>query len=97
MAELELNKIVSMIMENPELVEKIKAMGAAANASQAEPREELTKSESAEAPSYTPQHRSKRYELLHSLESFLSPDRKKSLETMMTIAEVLDSVKRKES
>ncbi len=96
MAELELNKIVSMIMENPELVEKIKAMGEAANETSAETKEAVPKSEASEARVYTPP-RSKRYELLHSLERFLSDERKKSLETMMTIAEVLESVRRKES
>ena len=96
MAELELNKIVGMIMENPELVEKIKAMGTAMNEAKETSKEEIIKSESADVPTFTPK-RSKRYELLHSLEGFLSEDRKKSLETMMTIAEVLDSIKRKES
>ena len=96
MAELELNKIVSMIMENPDLVEKIKAMGEAMSEGEEIKKEETIKSERVDAPVYTPL-RSKRYELLHSLEGFLSADRKKSLETMMTIAEVLDSIKRKES
>ncbi len=97
MAELELNKIVGMIMENPELVEKIKAMGAAAQDVSAEAKEEIPKTEGINNPPvYTPP-RSKRYELLRSLEGFLSDERKKSLETMMTIAEVLDNVRRKES
>jgi hypothetical protein len=96
MAELELNKIVSMIMENPDLVEKIKAMGTAASAEKEETESVIREPEASEAkPVIRPS--SKRYELLHSLEGFLSAERKKSLETMMTIAEVLDSVKRKES
>ena len=96
MAELELNKIVSMIMENPDLVEKIKAMGTAASAEKEETESVIREHEVSEAkPAIRPS--SKRYELLHSLEGFLSAERKKSLETLMTIAEVLDSVKRKES
>ncbi len=96
MAELELNKIIGMIMENPELVEKIKAMGEAAEAGKKEEEktDEPTKETSA-TPTFTPR-RSKRNELLRSLESFLSEDRKKSIETMLTIADVLDNVKRKE-
>ena len=98
MAELELNKIVSMIMENPELIAKIKAMGE----TKTENTVEEVAAESAgeppkiEAPTFAPR-RSKRNEILRSLESFLSEDRKKSLETMMTIADVLDSVRRKEN
>ena len=94
MAELELNKIVGMIMENPELVEKIKAMGDAAHESNTEIKEEIMSLEaSCSPPAYT-QKRSKRTELLRALESFLSEDRKKSLETMITIADVLDTVKK---
>ena len=98
MAELELNKIVSMIMENPELIAKIKAMGEAKAESTVE--ESVTESTDEppkiEVPSFAPR-RSKRNEILRSLESFLSEDRKKSLETMMTIADVFDSVRRKEN
>lgn len=97
MAELELNKIVGMIMENPELVAKIKAMGESAQSSGGEDAAPVALSEkSPRQEPYTPS-RSKRNELLRSLENFLSDERKKSLETMMTIADVLDSVKRKEN
>ena len=92
MAELELNKIIGMIMENPELVEKIKAMSKSS---------ETSSTETSEIPSTTHQvkiapsshGRSKRTELLRALETFLSEERKKSLETMITIVDVLDSVK----
>ncbi len=94
MAELELNKIVGMIMENPELVEKIKAMGETAHESDTERKEEVLPSEPIYAPPAYTQKRSKRTELLRALESFLSDDRKKSLETMITIADVLDTVKK---
>lgn len=97
MAELELNKIVGMIMENPELVAKIKAMGESARENEDAAKDSAEESAKTSAPpTFTPRH-SKRNELLRSLESFLSDERKKSLETMMTIADVLDSVKRKEN
>lgn len=96
MAELELNKIVGMIMENPELVEKIKAMGEASAENKSEPKESLPNEDAARMPTYTVKT-SKRNELLRALEAFLSEERKRSLETMMTIADVLDSVKRKEN
>ena len=97
MAELELNKIVGMIMENPELVAKIKAMGESARENEDAAKDSAEESAKTSAPpTFTLRH-SKRNELLRSLESFLSDERKKSLETMMTIADVLDSVKRKEN
>jgi hypothetical protein len=95
MAELELNKIVGMIMENPELVEKIKAMGNAAKESDTAVKEAAEPTVEVPAQSFTPRH-SKRTEILRSLETFLSEERKKSLETMITIADILDNVKRKE-
>ena len=95
MADLELNKIVGMIMENPELVEKIKAMGEAAKSD----TDTKPDNESQDIPTLNQQvfapHRSKRNELLRAMQSFLSDERKKSLETMMTIADVLDAVKKK--
>ena len=94
MAELELNKIVGMIMENPELVEKIKAMGSAAQNNGEKAEISAPESTAPDVPPAIPS-RSKRTELLRALESFLSEDRKKSLETIMTIADVFDSVRKK--
>ena len=94
MAELELNKIVGMIMENPELVEKIKAMG---NAAIEKEGDSFAEAPNEERPPVSIPKGSKRSELLRSIEGFLSAERKKSLETMLTLADVLDSVRRKEN
>ena len=85
-------------MENPELIAKIKAMGETKTENTVEEgaSESVDEPPKIEATSFAPR-RSKRNEILRSLESFLSEDRKKSLETMMTIADVLDSVRRKEN
>ena len=94
MAELELNKIVEMIMGNPELIEKIKAMGDASKQTDTENKEaDVREAPKIEAPPIS-NGRSKRSELLRALQTFLSDERKKSLETMMTIADVLDTVKK---
>lgn len=96
MAEADLGKIVGMIMENPELVEKIKAMGEGRTESEEAPTEaEKPMPEAPVSISAPNSKRSRRNELLHALESFLSEDRRKSLETMMTIADVLDTMKAK--
>lgn len=95
MAELELNKIVGMIMENPELIEKIKAMSSGGESDTHTSADATEMPEvSYEEKTYAPKA-SKRNELLSALKSFLSEERKRSLETMMTIADVLDTVKRK--
>ncbi len=91
MAETDLSKIVGMILENPELVEKIKGM--ADGAEKSEPREDVSE---AAAPVTIPMRsKSRRSELLGALKSYLSEDRRKSLETMMVIADVLDTMKSK--
>ena len=92
MAELELNKIIGMIMENPELVEKIKSMSKEADMTEKkddEKADNVVVSDKLPSP-----RRSKRNELLRALESFLSEDRRRSIETMITIADVLDTVKK---
>ena len=94
MAELELNKIVGMIMENPELVEKIKAMGKENSESTSEALNDASPPLLENSIPYTPRT-SKRNELLRALQSFLSEERKKNLETMMTLADVLDTVRKK--
>lgn len=96
MAELELNKIIGMIMENPELVEKIKAMGTAASAANSENTEDVTSRSDISNIQAPPPPRPKKYEILRSIESFLSEERKRKLETIMTLADAFDSVRRKE-
>jgi hypothetical protein len=96
MAELELNKIIGMIMENPELVEKIKAMGTAASENEGEKTQEaqgFSPPLNLQAPTF---QRAKKYEILRSIESFLSEERKRKLETIMTLADAFDSVRSKE-
>ncbi len=96
MAEAELGKIVNMIMENPELVEKIRSMADSEKESVKENESENAApvSQNFNTSNFTESHGNKRNELLRALSSFLSAERQKSLETMMTIANVLDTMKK---
>ena len=109
MSDIELGSVISMIMENPELIAEIKRL--AENKS----RDESTK-EGTNAPKEvekvietapeevinttpTPKDRSnskgKRSELLHALSPYISEGRQKALETFMTIADILDMMREK--
>ena len=114
MAEPELGKIIELIMSNPDLIEKIRALGEAEEA----PREgrEAEREEEGVAPisnevsadgekertSPTPAEavresgeRSNRNELLRALKPYVSTERGKAIESMMTIADILDLMRKK--
>ena len=95
MAELELSKVVNMIMENPELVEKIRSLGMEKDVHEVE-KAEIPQEKTAPVISLHNEKSSKRRELLSALKSFLSEDRQKSLESIMNVADVFDAVRRKE-
>lgn len=93
MPEADLGKIVGMIMENPELIEKIKELSdGARNDEKIDTPADIPKS----TPSFAPTERgSQRTELLRALGGFLSDDRRRALESMSTVLGILDSMKTK--
>lgn len=94
MAEADLGKIVGMIMENPELVEKIKSL---ANDKEGENKEisGVTVQKEAEPVSSFPRQSSHRAELMHALGGFLSPERQRALESLTSVLGILDTMKSK--
>lgn len=93
MADADLGKIVGMIMENPELVERIKRMSEGAGKADDEENEKAIPTQ---APTILPAERgSHRTELLKALGGFLSDDRRRALESMSTVLGILDSMKTK--
>ncbi len=105
MAEADLSKIVNMIMENPELIEQIKRMSQRDEEKQDITVENTSKTEeSLENPSeasatYVPPResntRSRRKDLLYALKSYVSEERGKAIDTMMSIADILDMMRQK--
>ena len=94
----DLSRIVNLIMENPELIAQISSLAKSEN----EAREEPTKNEGdAEVSSYreekatppTPSRHTHRRELLSSLKPYLSKERQRAIDSMMTIADVLEAMK----
>lgn len=101
MAEADLSKIVNLIMENPTLIEEIRSMAKKSDATEekslvaeenevenkeAEPtiiKEEIKKAEG------TP-----RKELLCALKPYVSSERAHAIDTMLSIIDILDMMKR---
>lgn len=94
-------RIVSLIMENPKLIEEISAMvkreeGAAAAESPAvEAREEAPHVEEVREASVPPRPgvAGRRGELLSALKPYLSTERARAIDSMMTIADILDAMR----
>lgn len=97
---LELSKIVNLIMENPSLVAEISALAkgevkddasvSAESTSAAEPHPEEAEAVSA-APSVSKQER--RAQLLAAMKPYLSEERSRTIDTMMSIIGVIGSVR----
>ena len=91
----DLSKIVNMIMSNPSLINEIKSMATA----EAEVSQESA--DEAPVPDTEPQRpqslskNEKRTGLLSGLRPYLREDRQKTLDTMLTFANMLDAVRGK--
>jgi hypothetical protein len=105
MADNDLGKIVNLIMQNPELIEQIKRLGEkdadSENASEyvsvdkkgepSVPREESVATVGTEKTG----ERSRRRELLCALKPYVSEQRGRAIDSMMSIADILDVMRTK--
>ncbi len=105
MAENDLGKIVNLIMQNPELIEQIKRLGeknedtgADSEAVTADTQAEPTL-EKEEIPTNVAignaNERSRRRELLCALKPYVSEERSRAIDSMMSIADILDVMRSK--
>ena len=106
MAEADLSKIVSVIMENPDLIEQIKntvmksEYESESNIQTEAQKEEAPKDARAseriakDSP-YSKSRAEKRNELLRAIRPYLSEPRGRAIETMITVADILFAVKEK--
>ena len=90
MATPDLSKLVSLIMENPRLIEEISKLGEGSEAEKTE-ETELREPISIEANKpNTDQRKSRRSKLLNAIKEYLSPQRARAIETMSTLLDVID-------
>ncbi len=100
---IDVGKVIGLIMENPQLIEQIanlaKGNGAASEAPQVE--EEKTKtladveaSPTVSQPTYSQRsERSNRAHLLGALKPYVSSERAKAIDSMISIADILDMMR----
>lgn len=95
---LDISKVIGLIMENPQLIEQISSMakGYGESTRPAPPEEPqaiaapIEKAEPTNAPTYSSRDKSNRAQLLGALKPFVSPERAKAIDSMITIADILD-------
>ena len=95
MGEADLSKIVGLIMENPSLIAEIKALadGRASQPVAEEVPSEPTEASAAKIESAPP--RSRRRELLCALKPYLSEERCRAVDQMISLGEILDMMRNK--
>ena len=94
----DISRIISVLMENPELIEQISALAAEKKEEEptpAPPEEERTETVSASAKPEASSIHSRREQLLSALKPYLSDERQTAIDSMMTFADILDAVRRK--
>ena len=104
MAENDIAKIVSLIMENPALVEQIKEL-AAQEQNNTETKTEATEANTTKSESNTEEATSihntgtrnprRRGELLEALKPYMSDERRRALDSFVAIADILDMMRAK--
>ena len=99
MAEADISKIISAIMENPALVEEIRSLAIkneepkdTHKTAKTEPDE---RSEEAALDLAHPKKASRRNDLLRAMRPYLSEERGKAIESMITIADIIFAIKEK--
>ena len=101
MAETDISKVVSLIMENPKLIEEIKGLVKeeaqddlkADNENEIAETAKNTVAREATYSSHQIPKKTQRSELLKALKPFLSAERGKAIESMITISDVLETIK----
>ena len=90
----DLSRIISVIMENPTLIEEISALAAKKSDDE---QSQATEGESAKAVAEAKPAdlHGRREQLLSALKPYLSSERQKAIDSMMTFAEILEAVRRR--
>ena len=95
---LDLSKVVNLIMENPHLIEEISKLSKSSESTE-KPSPPAEETAVAETPppettyTRTDTRGSKRHELLSAMKPYLSKERAKAIDSMITIADILGLMK----
>jgi hypothetical protein len=101
---LDIGKVIGIIMENPQLIEQIANLAKQerpASVATDSPKDQSTVAEEKQAiaPTYTPPSRSingsRRGQLFAALKPYVSEQRGRAIDSMMSIADILDVMRTK--
>ena len=99
MAEADISKIISAIMENPALVEEIRSLAIKSeeqkDTQQTKKEEPAERTEEAALDLPHPKKASRRNDLLRAMRPYLSEERGRAIESMITIADIIFAIKEK--
>ena len=92
----DLSKVVSVIMEHPEIIEQISGLLGEGNGKSESAKEaDAPPSEkSEEAAILTPRADARRSRLLYALKPYLSENRARAIDSMLTFGEIFDMMKK---
>ena len=90
----DLSKIVNLIMQNPNLIKEISDLASGPQGDEGEKMTEAVPEVSEEKPTHS-EKSERRVKLLSAMKPYLSEGRAKSIDTVLTIADVLDAVRSK--
>ena len=101
MSDTDLSRIIGLIMENPKLIEEIKNLASKEKAEETETvaeqeenaTEETVKTAIEDSAPIENSSRMKRRELLSALKPYVSEGRGKAIDSMMSIADILDMMR----
>ena len=86
---LDISRVVSLIMENPQLIEQISAL--AKQDASSPPEEKAEEAKPVAADTYNPvSARGERARLLGALKPYVSSERAKAIDSVISIADILD-------
>ena len=95
----DISRIINVLMENPRLIEEISALAqSAGETTSTEPEKKSEERVEETAATLTPDPiavRGRREQLLSALKPYLSDERQRAIDSIMTFADVLDAVRRK--
>ena len=92
MSQPDISKIVGLIMENPSLIEEIRALAGEENESKEEAK---TESAAFVPPPEKSGSASKRRELLGALKPYLSEERSRAVDKMLSFTDILEMMRSK--
>ena len=90
----DISKVISVIMENPDILERISSLvkGDSASATDTEEKKSV---QTVSAPPTDSERRGRRAQLLSAIKPYVRKGRKEAIDSVMAIADIVDMMRRK--